>query len=324
MESTQSNNLINVEIKNQYYILITIKEQNNKEYKGPFDHQFFVEIENFFANFDIESIKSFLNKKIKQNEYTLKQEEDNISLKIKYTNSNRESYFELVIPLNKERDENSYLNIMTELVNIKKEKKEIKERLSELEKKVAVLLNEKENENDLKGFEKTIIKNKEEAQKILKWICPYNERKVKLLYKASLKENTNNDFHRLCDNKGPTVTLIESTKGKRFGGYTSLDWDSTSGWKNDLEAFLFSLDNDKKYDAIPNKQYKVYSGKGHGPWFGNTGNSGLADVKNYFIGNETHRENFDDKCYSTTTEYEITGGKNFNISKMEVYKILDE
>ena len=59
--------------------------------------------------------------------------------------------------------------------------------------------------------------------------------------------------------------------------------------EEDKEAFLFNLDNDKKYDAIQNAKNKVYMGKGHGPWFGSGGNLGLAYDKNYFIGNETHR-----------------------------------
>ena len=40
--------------------------------------------------------------------------------------------------------------------------------------------------------------------------------------------------------------------------------------------------------------------------------------------NETHRENFSCKSFSTTTENEISGGKTFNIYKMEVYQILNE
>ena len=40
-------------------------------------------------------------------------------------------------------------------------------------------MKEKENENDLKGFEKTIIKKKEEGEKVLKQIYPNNKRKVK-------------------------------------------------------------------------------------------------------------------------------------------------
>ena len=78
----------------------------------------------------------------------------------------------------------------------------------------------------------------------MKWVCPNNERRVKLLYTATPEENTRDDFHRTCDNNGATITLVETTKG-RFGGYTSLSWSSNEGWKNDKEAFLFSLDNEK-------------------------------------------------------------------------------
>ena len=57
-------------------------------------------------------------------------------LKIQYLNNNKENYLELIIPSEiKTMDENVYLNIITELNNIKKAKKEINERLNELEKK---------------------------------------------------------------------------------------------------------------------------------------------------------------------------------------------
>ena len=56
------------------------------------------------------------------------------------------------------------------------------------------------------------------------------------------------------------MTLIEKTKGKRFRGYTSLIWSSNEEWEIEQEAFLFSLDNDKKYNVIQNSQHnKVYS-----------------------------------------------------------------
>jgi hypothetical protein len=41
------------------------------------------------------------------------------------------------------------------------------------------------------------------------------------------------------------VTIIESTAGNVFGGYTPLRWSSTGGWENDssLKTFLFTLKN---------------------------------------------------------------------------------
>ena len=297
---------------------ISVQDGKNKsEYTGLFSKEFLSEKEELFKFFQLDAILNFFNEIIKSKKYKINLDSIKLNLIIEYT---KDKKFDLIIP-KKELNEKTQLNIITELAN---ENKEIKERLSELEKKVNKLLNEKENKDDLKGFENTIIKNKSEANKILKWVCPNNERKVKLLYKATLEENTNDDFHRKCDNKGATVTLIETTKGRRFGAYTSLSWSSNEGWKDDKEAFLFSLDNDKKYDVIQDAKYKVYSGKGHGPWFGYNGNIGLAREKNYFIGNDTHWENFGDKCYSTTVENELSGGTKFNISKMEVYQILTD
>ena len=290
---------------------------NHKEYIGLFSKEFLSEKEELFKFLQLDAILGFFNEVIKTKKYKINLDTIKLNLILEYT---KEKKFELIIP-KKELNEKTKLNIITELAN---ENKVIKERLSELEKKVNKLLNEKKSKDVLKGFENTIIKNKDEAIKILKWVCPNNERTVKLLYKATPEENTRDDFHRKCDNKGATVTLIETTKGRRFGGYTSLSWSSLQEWKDDKESFLFSLDNDKKYDVIKDAKYKVYSGKEFGQWFGNGGNIGLAYEKNYFIGNDTHRENFGDKCYSTTVQNELSGGTTFNISKMEVYQIITD
>ena len=300
---------------------ISIVDNRNNEYTGLFSKEFLSEKEDFLKYFSIKAIFEFFQDNINSKNYEIKIEDlIKLNLIIEYSPGKK---IELLIP-RKNLDENIQLSLITELTNIKKENKEIKEKLTYLEQKINILLQEKDKKDDLKGFENTIIKNNFEAIKILKWICPNNERRVKLLYKATPEENTRDDFHRKCDNKGATVTIIETTKGRRFGGYTSLNWDSSSGWKNDKEAFLFSLDNDKKYEVIQEAKYKVWSNAGYGQWFGNNGNIGLAYEKNYFIGNDTHRENFGNKCYSTTVENELSGGKTFNISKMEVYQVINE
>ena len=35
------------------------------------------------------------------------------------------------------------------------------------------------------------------------------------------------DFHKYCDNKGPTLTLFKTTKNKKFGGFISLNWSNS-------------------------------------------------------------------------------------------------
>ena len=59
-------------------------------------------------------------------------------------------------------------------------------------------------------------------QKLFKdWL---NKKKFKseLLLRKSRDGSKPEDFHRKCDNKGNKITIIETTKGNIFGGYTEL------------------------------------------------------------------------------------------------------
>ena len=75
---------------------------------------------------------------------------------------------------------------------------------------------------------------------LINWINSKNQIKAKLLYRKSRDGDTFDIFHQLCDNKGPTITLIRSSEGFIFGGYTPLSWYNHSNWKDDEQSFLFS------------------------------------------------------------------------------------
>jgi hypothetical protein len=63
------------------------------------------------------------------------------------------------------------------------------------------------------------------------------------------------DFHGRCDGHAATLTLIQDTDGKLFGGFTPVEWESrrwngkhgleSNCWKADpsLKSFLFTLKN---------------------------------------------------------------------------------
>ena len=70
----------------------------------------------------------------------------------------------------------------------------------------------------------------------------------KLLYRASRDGWEHTDFHRLCDEKGPTVVIVKVDNGRLCGGYCSIGWKSDGGGKIDNNSFLFSLDLLKKYN----------------------------------------------------------------------------
>ena len=102
--------------------------------------------------------------------------------------------------------------------------------------------------NDL--FSSDIIDG-EDKKTLNNWINSNNNKKIKLLYKASRDGDSYKDFYRLCESKGPTVTVVLTTKGYKFGGFTKLSWKNpTNGAGNnkyykDKEAFLFSLNKKK-------------------------------------------------------------------------------
>ena len=58
-----------------------------------------------------------------------------------------------------------------------------------------------------------INKNKVFIESLISWINPENEITTNLLYRKSIDGDSYDTFHRLCDNKGPTLVLIKSTEG---------------------------------------------------------------------------------------------------------------
>ena len=70
------------------------------------------------------------------------------------------------------------------------------------------------------------------------------------VYKATKNGFKAAQFHALCDNKGPSLTLIKTAAGHTFGGFTAISWDSSDSYKNDFQSFLFSVDKETKYPIV--------------------------------------------------------------------------
>lgn len=83
-----------------------------------------------------------------------------------------------------------------------------------------------------------------------------------MLYRGSKNGFTASSFHKLCDGKRNTVTIVLTTCGSIFGGFASTEWSQYSEanplvcWEKDPNAFVFSdkvgLDKKivKKYDTV--------------------------------------------------------------------------
>ena len=115
-----------------------------------------------------------------------------------------------------------------------------------------------------------IIKNNETNKLSLKkWINSKKFIRAELLYKLSRDGDSIKEFHNRCDNKSPTLILIESLDGNKFGGYTKSTWDGNIG-KKDGETFLFSLSKNMKYEKKynPTNNRDIVCGTSYGPYFG--------------------------------------------------------
>ena len=69
---------------------------------------------------------------------------------------------------------------------------------------------------------------------------------------------------------------MESSKGKRFGGFTRISWNNNiKDYMTDANAFLFNLDKNKKFKVIK-PQYAIYGRDDYGPHFGYSNDVGIV------------------------------------------------
>ncbi len=72
-------------------------------------------------------------------------------------------------------------------------------------------------------------------------------RVTKIIYRGSIDGMKRDDFHKNCDNKGPTITLMKIKNGPCIGALSLTNYSSKTEWKNDHEAKLFNLTANKVF-----------------------------------------------------------------------------
>ena len=71
--------------------------------------------------------------------------------------------------------------------------------------------------------------NPEYLSELTNWINPRrSENDWELCWRESRDGWDNNEFHSLCDEKGPTITIVKAGN-YIFGGYTNLSWRMSAG-----------------------------------------------------------------------------------------------
>ena len=161
-----------------------------------------------------------------------------------------------------------------------------------------------------------ILGNNNDYKKILKnWINPNKKIKAELLYRLSRDGDLYQTFHNKCDNKGPTLVLINDDSGLKTGGFTPLSWDPNSQWKKDNDTFIFNLTNQKKFAKTNRNSDSIYCLNSYGPWFDNYGFESGYNMKKCKFQNGNAFLNANE-IIPNDNKY-----KYFTVNEVEVYKI---
>ena len=227
------------------------------------------------------------------------------------------------------------INILkNDIINLKNENKKLSEKNNLLEKQIKKILLENNNNisdckplsiNYLELNKSSIVNNDIVKQDlIINWIKEaINKSSIKfeLIFKMSVNGSESVKFHKYCDNKGPTLLLIKTTKKKIFGGFTPHDWSINKGEVYDKlkQTFIFSLNLMKKYNMLSIKKEAIICRRS-GPIFGCDDIMIQFDMKK----GETYANEFCNYLSDNNLELiEEKGNKgNFDTEELEVFKVV--
>ena len=319
-------NLLNQE----EYLIITayyISNKNRVEYESKFDISYIKKVKLFILYDTINECLEEINLGINTGKSYLVEEKNYINIFIPLNNIKfNEINFKVDLKENINIVNNKEIN---ELKNVIKEQNNdiinLKNKVNQLEILVNDLLICK---RDILGkitfkINSKIVDSYFNIILIKNWINNINNEsskiiKAKLLYKLSKDGDSIDTFHQKCDNNSPTLLLVETTNGRKFGGYTTCVWSVNKGGKKDGKTFLFSLDEKKLYKKKKEHENErdIYCRKDAGPTFGGndlyfyqTLKKGYSASPYYFLDKNDLAKNIKD---------------DFDIKEIEIFKICFE
>ena len=203
--------------------------------------------------------------------------------------------------------------LKTKIKGLEEENNKIK-----LELKEDIKVNINEIKFELINLKLGKIINYKSLQILNNWINPSKTLKFELIYSASKNGDSAESFHKFCDGKGPTVTIVKGKNGHIFGGYVTVPFSSDCQSHYDDKAFLFSLTKVKKF-PIKIKEKSVHHYENWGPYIGYQNRCDLA-IDSGCLNNK--------RSYCEPTSYDFnrvdligTTDKNFGVDDYEVYLV---
>lgn len=159
---------------------------------------------------------------------------------------------------------------------------------------------------------------------------------IKLLYQASRDGFSTVNFTQKCQNQSGTLTVVKVQNSSNiFGGYTRAAWATQQGYRNDSNAFLFSLVNQYNLPTIlnvTNSWSAIYSGSGSQycmPFFGygiSNADLFIADQSNMNQNSfsnlgQSYRLPMSFAYGSAAAQSFLAGSFYFQVNEIEVYLI---
>lgn len=248
--------------------------------------------------------------------------------------------FEFTLELGHERALRDVENLFSVIENyfeeLKSESKENSNESSIIESIQTKRIKKKEKKNRMNEpfmNESTIIVDNEHRTQLQKWmydVRPDSKTQPQLLFRASSHSFSAQKFHNICDNKGPTLTVIKTKNSRICGGYLNLSWNSNSAYlfDNDKKSFLFRLTNVNDVNQpqiFPLVNSKMFPTQGPKTMFGNPqwgpvfGEAELAISSDCNSSSSSYSTPL--KGFSIPSSDYLTGSTHFIVSEYEVWKI---
>ena len=314
----------------QEELIIFVKEENvisSGYYQESFSLDNLQKLSKCFRIFDtIDETIDCLKEVIEAQKISIKKDLDVLNFMVKLNKAGKgEEEVNLKLTKNSVSTGKIVESLIEQINEMKKEIKENKEEIKKINEKLDILFKEKAKAD---GIDSKIIKKNEELNLISDRIkntelLKNKKIKYKLLYRGTRDGMNPSSFHQKCNSIPQTVSIVQTTKGYKFGGYAEKTWENGNGsWINDDKSFVFSIDHMKIYNHVQGKD-AIFHSNNYGPTF---------DYCIYLEKDFSNNQNYTcdkssaNECFSGfNRDYELNDGEEyFSLTEIEVFQVVLE
>ena len=314
----------------QEELIIFVKEENiisSGYYQESFSLDNLQKLSRCFRFFDtIDETIDGLKEVIEDNKISIKKDLDVLNFMVKLNRGGKgEEEVNLKLTKNSLSTGKIVESLIEQINEMKKEIKENKEEIKKINEKLDILFKEKAKAD---GIDSKIIKKNEELNLISDRIkntelLKIKKIKYKLLYRGTRDGMNASSFHQKCNSIPQTVSIVQTTKGYKFGGYAEKTWENHNGiWIKDDKSFVFSIDHMKIYNHVQGTD-AIFHSNNYGPTF---------DYCIYLEKDFSNNQNYTcdkssaNECFSGfNRDYELNDGEEyFSLTEIEVFQVVLE